>query len=230
LQPFASTIRLVGKPPEGESFDFQCALLSLPGVLGTTLDTIPSAIPYLIPEAPLVANWRQRIGDNGLKIGICWQGTPFAKVDRGRSVPLRCFHPIAILPGVRLLSIQKNHGLDQLSELPSGMMVENLGAEFDSGRDAFIDAAAVMSCLDLIVTSDTSIAHLAGALGRPVWVVLKHVPDWRWMLDRSDSLWYPTAKLYRQSVRNDWDGVFERVAGDVAKLAAAVQPGSMSSC
>jgi tetratricopeptide (TPR) repeat protein len=224
MRPFASTIRLVGEPPEGEFFDFQCALLSLPGILGSTLEAIPSAIPYLIPEAPLADEWRQRIGDHGLKIGICWQGAPFSKVDRGRSVPLRCFYQIAILPGVRLLSIQKNHGLDQLSNLPSGMMVENLGAEFDSGRDAFIDAAAVMSCLDLIVTSDTSIAHLAGALGRPVWVVLQHVPDWRWLLDRSDSPWYPTMKLYRQSVRGDWDGVFDRIAEDVAKLAATAQP------
>jgi tetratricopeptide (TPR) repeat protein len=220
LRPFASTIRLVGKPPEGESFDYQCALLSLPGVLGATLDTLPSAFSDLIPEAPLAANWRQRIGDHGFKIGICWQGTPSIKVDRGRSAPLRCFQAIAIIPGVRLISLQKNHGLEQLSDLPSGMRIENLGAEFDSGRDAFIDTAAVMSCLDLIVTSDTSIAHLAGALGRPVWVVLKHVPDWRWMLDRSDSPWYPKTKLYRQSVGGDWDGVFERLAGDVAELTA----------
>jgi ADP-heptose:LPS heptosyltransferase len=127
-----------------------------------------------------------------------------------------------------LISIQKGHGLDQLSDLPSGMMVENSDAEFDIGRDAFIDTAAIMSCLDLIVTSDTSIAHLAGALGRPVWVGLKDVPEWRWMLDRSDSPWYPTMKLYRQTVRDDWNGVFERVADDVAKLAAATQPGSVS--
>jgi hypothetical protein len=232
LQPFTSTIRLADTPPLGESFDFQCALLSLPAVLGTTLDAIPAAVPYLIPEAPLVAGWRQRLGDHGLKIGICWQGSPFAKVDNGygRSVPLRCFRPIAIAPGVRLISLQKNHGLEQLSGLPAGMRIENLGAEFDSGRDAFIDTAAVMSCLDLIVTSDTSVAHLAGALGRPVWVVLKHAPEWRWLLDRSDSPWYPTMKLYRQDVGDDWDEVFERVAADVAKSAAAPRPGSVSGC
>jgi hypothetical protein len=115
-------------------------------------------------------------------------------------------------------------------DLPSGTIVEELGAEFDSGRDAFIDAPAVMSCLDLIMTSDTSITHLAGAFARPVWVALKHVPDWRWMLDRPDSPWYPTTKLYRQSVRDDWDGVFERLAADVAKLTATAEPGSISSC
>jgi tetratricopeptide (TPR) repeat protein len=226
LQPFASTIRLTDKPPQGESFDFQCALLSLPAAFGTTLETVPSDIPYLIPEAPLVARWRQRIGGHGFKIGICWQGKPVAKIDFGRSVPLRCFHPIAAIPGVRLISIQKHHGLDQLSGLPSGMTIENLGAEFDSGLAAFVDTAAVMSCLDLIITSDTSVAHLAGALGRPVWVVLKYVPDWRWMLDRADSPWYPTMKLYRQTVRDDWGGVFDRVAGDSARLSAAPKPES----
>jgi hypothetical protein len=223
LQPFDSTIRVVDTPPQGESFDFQCALLSLPAMIGTTLDSIPSDIPYLIPETSLVANWRHRIGTHGFKIGICWQGNPSGKIDVGRSVPLRCFDPVAALPDVRLISLQKNHGLDQLGALPAGMTVETLGADFDDGPDAFIDTAAVMSCLDLIITSDTSVAHLAGALGRPVRVVLKQMPDWRWMLDRSDSPWYPTMKLYRQNVRDDWDDVFGRVAEDVAKLKVALE-------
>jgi len=180
----------------------------------------------LIPGAPLVAHWRRRIGGHGFRIGVCWQGNPVAKVDFGRSIPLRCFHPLAAIPGVRLISIQKSHGLDQLSNLPSATTIEALGAELDNGPDAFVDTAAVMSCLDLVITSDTSIAHLAGALGRPVWVALKHVPDWRWMLDRADSPWYPTMRLYRQTVRDDWDGVFDRVAADVAKASAALQPES----
>ena len=96
--------------------------------------------------------------------------------------------------------------------------METLGEEFDGGPDTFIDTAAVMSCLHLIITSDTSVAHLAGALGRPVWVALKHVPDWRWMLDRSDSPWYSTMKLYRQTIRDDWDSVFDQVAADVVLL------------
>ncbi len=177
----------------------------------------------------MVARWRERLGGHGLKIGICWQGNPDVKVDIGRSFPLRCFQPLAAITGVRLISLQKAHGLDQLGNLPSGMEVETLGEEFDAGPDAFIDTAAVMSCLDLVVTSDTSVAHLAGALGRPVWVALKHVPDWRWMLDRSDSPWYSTMKLYRQTIRDDWDSVFDQLAADVANLKADTEPGSATA-
>ena len=108
-------------------------------------------------------------------------------------------------------------GLDQLAQLPDGMVVETLGS-FDEGSDAFVDTAAIMQNLDLIVTSDTAIAHLAGALGRPVWVALKHVPDWRWMLDRSDTPWYPTMRLFRQSVRGRWEDVFFAVAEALREL------------
>jgi hypothetical protein len=120
---------------------------------------------------------------------------------------------------VRLISLQKVNGLEQLAHLPEGMRVETLGDDFESGPDAFCDAAAVMTGLDLVVTTDTSIAHLAGALGRPVWLALKHAADWRWLLDRADSPWYPTATLYRQRVRMDWDEVFARMAID-ARLRA----------
>jgi ADP-heptose:LPS heptosyltransferase len=120
-----------------------------------------------------------------------------------------------------LISLQKTHGLDQLADLPEGMRVESLGAEFDSGPDAFVDTAAVMASLDLIATSDTSIVHLAGALGRPVWVGLKWLPDWRWMLDRSDSPWYPTMKLYRQPERGDWESVLSQMASDLEQFRGA---------
>ncbi len=220
LQPFAPTIRLVDEPVAGEAFDFQCALLSLPLAFGTTLGSIPANIPYLIPEAPRVARWRQRIGAPGFRIGICWQGNPLSKNDVDRFIPLRCFAPISAVPGVRLISLQKTHGLDQLANLPPGMTVETLGEDFDAGSDAFVDTAAVMSCLDLIVTADTAVEHLAGALGRPVWVLHKLVPDWRWMLGRSDSPWYPTMKLYRQTHRDDWDAVFSKVAEDIGRLTA----------
>jgi tetratricopeptide (TPR) repeat protein len=218
LSVSAPSVRLVAAPPKGEAFDFQCALMSLPGAFGTSRENLPSSVPYLFAEEGVVARWRERLGDHGLKIGICWQGNPNGTADIGRSFPLRCFQPLAAISGVRLISLQKAHGLDQLENLPSGMEVETLGEEFDGGPDTFIDTAAVMSCLHLIITSDTSVAHLAGALGRPVWVALKHVPDWRWMLDRSDSPWYSTMKLYRQTIRDDWDSVFDQVAADVAML------------
>lgn len=223
LRPFATTVDLVPRLPDGESFDFQCALLSLPAVLGTTLDNIPAEMPYLEPESARVDHWRRRVGDRGFKIGICWQGNPGTKIDIGRSVPLRCFAPLAAIPGVRLISLQKNHGLEQLTNSPPGMTVETLGAAFDGGADAFLNSAALMFSLNLVVTSDTAVAHLAGALGRPVWVALKWVPDWRWMMDRSDSPWYPTMRLYRQTIRDAWSEVLDRIGADVAELSASAK-------
>jgi ADP-heptose:LPS heptosyltransferase len=111
---------------------------------------------------------------------------------------------------VRLISLQKGEGEAQLLTLPDGM-VQALGRDFDAGPDAFVDTAAVMEGLDLIITSDTAIAHLAGALGRPTWVALQYVPDWRWLLDRNDSPWYPTMRLFRQQRVGDWEGVFSQI-------------------
>ena len=209
-------LHLVDEAPVDERFDFQSSLMSLPGVLGVTLRTLPADVSYLFPEPALVAKWRERIGQAGLKIGVCWQGAP--AVDKGRSAPLRQFQRLADVPGVRLISLQKVNGLEQLAHLPEGMQVETLGDDFESGPDAFCDAAAVMTRLDLVVTTDTSIAHLAGALGRPVWVALKHAANWRWLLERADSPWYPTATLYRQHARMDWDEVFARMAVAVGRV------------
>jgi Family of unknown function (DUF6165) len=175
-------------------------------------------VPYLRAEPERASAWRERLQRDGFKIGIAWQGRPGVAIDKGRSLPLRCFAPLARLPGVRLISLQKNHGLDQLEGLPEGMKVETLGADFDAGSDAFLDTAAVMENLDLVITSDTSVAHLAGALARPVWIVLRHMPDWRWLLDREDSPWYPTARLFRQQRAGDWDEVFGRVAAELERV------------
>jgi tetratricopeptide (TPR) repeat protein len=219
LRAFSSSVRFVDKAPEGEVFDLQCALMSLPGAFGTSHQNLPSKVPYLFADEALVARWARSLGGDGAKIGICWQGNPNVRTEIDRSFPLRRLEPLAAMPGVRLISLQKADGLDQLHDLPSGMRIETLGADFDAGPDAFADTAAIMSLLDLVITADTSIAHLAGALGRSVWVALKHVPDWRWMLDRSDTPWYPTMSLYRQQVRGDWAGVFERIGADVARLS-----------
>jgi Tfp pilus assembly protein PilF len=218
FRPFEPSVRLVDQPPPGEVFDFQRALMSLPGYLNTTLENIPANIPYLCPEEPLVALWREKLGSEGFKVGICWQGNPDNPEDLSRSIALRCFQSLALIPGVRLIALQSRDGLDQLEDLPSDMRVETLGQDFDNGPDAFVDTAAVMSCLDLVITADTSIAHLAGALGRPVWVALKHVPHWFWMLGRTDSPWYPTMTLYRQEVRDDWSSVFRALTNDLGKL------------
>lgn len=194
-------------------FDLYCPLLSLP-----RLNVPPAVVPYLTAETSRVAAWRERLGPNGFKVGIVWQGNPSAPAERGRSVPLKHFLPLAHVPGVRLISLQKQDGLEQLAALPADVTVETLGPDFDADPDAFNDAAAVMQILDLVILSDTSVAHLAGALGRPVWLALQDVPDWRWMLDRSDSPWYPTMRLFRQRALGDWTAVFAEIAQQLAAI------------
>jgi Flp pilus assembly protein TadD len=186
-------------------FDVVAPLLSLLA----RIDTTPAAVPYLFAEPDLVARWKEPIGDSGFRIGIAWQGFSGRHEDKGRSASLPVYGTLAKVPGVRLISLQKGEGEEQIPG--AGFPVATLEG-LDSGPDAFVDTAAVMMSLDLVITSDTSIAHLAGALGRPVWVALRRVPDWRWMLDRTDSPWYPTMRLFRQSDDGDWPPVFEAMA------------------
>ena len=162
--------------------------------------------------------WLKRIGAEGFKIGVVWQGNPDPEADRARSMPLTALAPLAGIAGVRLISLQKGAGEEQLSNLPPSLQVETLGADFDAGADAFVDTAAAMTCLDLVVTCDTSIAHLAGALAVPVWVALKSDAEWRWLTERADSPWYPTMRLFRQKRRGVWSDVFEAMAGELAQL------------
>jgi hypothetical protein len=150
---------------------------------------------------------------NGFRIGICWKGSRLPtsysySPARERSIPLRQFEALAKIPGVRLISLQKGDGVEELAALPPGMVVETLGDGFDAGPDAFVDTAAAMMSLDLVITSDTAIAHLAGALGRPVWVALPYLSEWRWLLNRADSPWYPTMRLFRSRRPVEWEGVF----------------------
>jgi tetratricopeptide (TPR) repeat protein len=211
FQPLASGFEIVPLVDHGARFDFQCALMSLPLHLKIAPEEFAARVPYLAAGADRIARWRGRIGSRGFKVGLCWQGNPKGRIDEGRSIPLEKYRPLASVPDVRLISLQKTHGVEQLQRLPTGMAIETLG-EFDAGDDAFVDTAAIMECLDLVITSDTAIPHLAGALGRPCWVALKHVPDWRWMLQRSDSLWYPSLRLFRQAKPGDWDSAIGAMA------------------
>ena len=214
-------VRLTDEVQASEAFDAQIAVSSLPRAFRTRLENIPAPIPYLKPEVALQDRWAARIGAHGFKIGINWQGNPNPEADIGRSFPLAALASLAATPNVRLISLQKGAGTKQLDDLPQGMIVETLGADFDAGPDAFVDTAAVMAHLDLIVTCDTSIAHLAGALGAPVWVALKQVAEWRWLREREDSPWYPTMRLFRQCERGDWSELFARVAAALEPLAKA---------
>jgi hypothetical protein len=198
-----------GLPP----FDFHCPLASLPLAFKTRLDCIPAPIPYLYLPPERIYQWGQVLGQEGLRIGVCWQGQP-SLVDQGRSFPLKMLKPLSEIPGVRLISLHKGAGEGQLQDLLPGMTVQSLGPNLDEDG-AFLDTAAVMKHCHLVVTSDTAIAHLAGAMGVPVWVALKFVPDWRWMLHRSHSPWYPTMRLFRQSAPGDWGPVFAAMAAEL---------------
>ncbi len=222
-----------GLVPAGEllpPFDVHIPLLSLPGVFGTSVTTIPADIPYLNADPELVLKWdrvlaqydlgraprRQPADTLPLTIGLCWQGNPAFPGDATRSISLKYYEKIAQVPGIRLVSLQKERmGADQLPAWSGRVPILDLSDRLET----LCDTAAVMKNLDLVISSCTSVAHLAGALGVPVWTVLQFVPDWRWFLERSDSPWYPTMRLFRQKKPGDWDEVFERVATALRSVA-----------
>lgn len=208
--------RLVPRGSPLPAFDVQAPLMSLPGLLGTTLEAMPANIPYLAADPGLVASWRQKLdGPETLKVGIAWQGSLTFAGDRLRSVPLRHFTPFGQVEGVRFFSLQKGPAQDQLRAVARQFTVTDLGSTLDESGGAFLDTAAVMMNLDLVITTDTAMAHLAGALGVPVWVALSIGPDWRWLLNREDCPWYPSMRLFRQTRLHDWDEVFECMAAEL---------------
>jgi tetratricopeptide (TPR) repeat protein len=201
-------------------------IMSLPQRMQTTLETVPASIPYLFVDEHLVESWRQKLAHwKGFKVGIVWQGNPQCPGDRSRSIPLAHYAPLSRVNGVHLFNLQNGPGLDQLAEVVGSWPVVDFGREVDKAAGAFMDTAAIMKNLDLVITSDTAAAHLAGALGVNVWVALQRVPEWRWMLEREDSPWYPTMRLFRQTRFGDWPGVFERIAGELERLVAHCSAG-----
>jgi hypothetical protein len=219
--PFPVTVIGAQNPPP--PCDYHVMLMSLPFHRG---DATSASMPYLAAEPQRTEAWRTRIGAGGLKIGISWQGEKAAAGDvkawdTGRFFPLALFEDIATIQDVRLISLQKNEGVEQLNQLAG--RVETLGDDFDAGEYAFLDTAAAMANLDLVITADTAIAHLAGALGRPVWLALEYAPDWRWGLERQDTPWYPTMRLFRQTVPGDWRGPFDRIAAALQRSGASVR-------
>ena len=201
------------------TFDVYAPLLSLPGILGDSITNVPAEVPYLQTDPTLVEQWRSELASlAGIKVGIAWQGKPTYGFDQIRSIPLRHFSSLAQVKGVQLVSLQKGPGMEQVKEQMDKFPLLDLGNSLDESSGAFQDTAAVMKCLDLVITSDTAIAHLAGALGVAVWVALPLVPDWRWMLHREDSPWYPTMRLFRQTQYGKWDDVFERIAEEIGRL------------
>lgn len=196
-------------------FDLHASLMSLPHLCCTTLESIPAQIPYLAAEPELTELWRSRIAGAGLRVGLVWAGRKSYQDDAKRSLNLGLFAPLAAVPGVSFYALQVGEGADQAASPPPGMALTDLG----KGVESFADSAAIIKHLDLVISADTAVAHLAGALGKPVWVLLPAACDWRWLLDREDSPWYPSARLFRQSRRGDWAGVLQRVARQLAQLA-----------
>jgi hypothetical protein len=211
--------------------DVHSSLMSLPAILGTTLASLPGEFPYLAPDADTVDRWRPVVerslataypGDEGhrddggriLKVGIAWQGNPRNRIDRWRSFPLNHFAQLAGLPGVRLISVQKGQGTEQLDQragrFPIAVLPE-CGPGAGDRRD-FLDTAAIMSLMDLVIAPESAVGHLAGSLGVRAWVPLPTVSDWRWLLERDDSPWYPSITLFRQESPGDWEEVFRKMA------------------
>jgi tetratricopeptide (TPR) repeat protein len=191
-----------------------CPLMSLPLYLNEPPGKIPAFESYLRADERRVPRWQERLRQLcGVRIGLAWQGNPAAETGslRGRSMPLKALEPLTTLPGVSLISLQKGAGLEQLQSAPFKSRIHDLGSEIDLGADAFLDTAALMMSLDLVITTDTSIAHLAGALGVPVWVALHGASDWRWFRSGVRSPWYPTMRLFRQHCPGDWTQVIASV-------------------
>jgi lipoprotein NlpI len=199
-----------------QPLDVQCSLVDVADILQLNEQTIPNDCPYLFPSPQLVHYWARRFPKKSgeaktCRVGIAWQGNPDHQADTFRSIPLTCFEPLAEIPGVELISLQGGFGTEQLAKWNATQPVVSLGSEVDNTSGAFMDTAAIMLQLDLVITSDTSIAHLAGALGVPTWLALNYVPDWRWLLQREDSPWYPSTRLFRQDMLGDWAGVFRKI-------------------
>ena len=196
-------------------------LLSLPMLCKTTLESIPAEVPYLVPDLARVDSWRARLAVfPGFKVGICWQGNPKFKGDRLRSVPLASFDPLAAVPGVCLLALQRGPGLEQIAQQRESLNIVDLPGRPEDSAEGWLDTAALIQALDLVVSVDTAVVHLAGALAAPVWVALPFMPDWRWLLNREDSLWYPTLRLFRQRRPGDWPEVFQRIGVALKNLIA----------
>ncbi|GBD37594.1 TPR repeat-containing protein YrrB [bacterium HR36] len=207
----------------GESLpgcNFYSPLLSILRYLGCPPENISAPVPYIAADPNLVASWQSKLAQySGLRVGIAWQGNPNYPNDWQRSVPLNMFRSLAKIAGVTLISLQKGPGEEQLAKCD--FEVADLGPERDAAQGAFMDTAAIVQHLDLVICTDSAIAHLAGALGRPIWLLLGYVCDWRWGTTGETTFWYPTMRLFRQQKRGDWTTVFESVAWELQKLAQA---------
>ena len=225
LERLAIVDRVVDEEDDLPPFDTYCTLMSLPYILGTNEEaSIPVDVPYLRADPDRVEFWREELeayggGKRELRVGISWQGNPAFRYDQFRSIPLRHFAPLGGLEGVRLFSLQRERGSEQLPEFARQCEVVDLGGRVDEANGTYVDRAAMIMNLDLVITSDTGLAHLAGGLGAPTWVALSALADWRWLEKREDSPWYPSARLFRRSRAGGWGALFEQIAEALRPIA-----------
>jgi len=206
--------------PDELTFDYYASLLGVGRYLDLTLETIPGKTKYLHASQEIINKFKNKLfNNNDLKIGIVWQGDPGHINDKNRSIPLTTFSPLFNIPNVKVYSLQKGFGQEQISQLNNPEVV----CDLDQHIKDFIDTAAVIENLDLIITADTAVAHLSGALGKPTWILLPHVTDWRWFMHAEDttSCWYPSFTKFRQETPGDWHAVLKRVGKQVEMLAHA---------
>jgi hypothetical protein len=203
-------IQCIGLSDPTPSHDYHIPLLSMPAVFGTSEETIPREVPYLRAPIEISRNWRERLSEHAAacRIGICWAGNPNHVNDRNRSCRLSSLAPLGHIEGSLFYSLQKGPAAEQSRHPIAGMKILDFTAELKD----FADTAGLIENLDLVVSVDTAVVHLAGALGKPIWMLTPFDPDWRWLLHRSDSPWYPTMKLMRQTERRNWNGVIKAIS------------------
>ena len=218
MQRVAGVQGVIAQGEELPAFAGHAPLLSLPGIFGTTLDSVPWAGPYIHADAGRIQSWQDTLppDESRLKVGLAWAGRPQQWDDRKRSISLAMLAPLAAVTGVTFYSLQKGEAAAEAAAPPPGMKLVDLSARIAD----FSDTAALASLLDLVITIDTSVAHLAGAMGLPVWVLTAQAPDWRYHLGRDDNPWYPTMRLFRQERDGDWAGAIARVAAALQRRAA----------
>ncbi len=208
--------QIISRGEQLPEFDVHCPLLSLPYIFRTTLETIPSDFPYIFVDPLIVQKWHEKmkIDDSQLKVGLVWSGSSRHKKHLLRSVPLIAFAPLADIRGVTFYSLQKGEAGKEAENPPDSLKIIDYTKEIYD----FSDTAAIIENLDLVISVDTAVAHLAGALGKPVWTLIPYAPDWRWMLNREDSPWYPTMRLFRQPAPGDWKTVIEKVVEELKSM------------
>lgn len=218
--------QIVTRSDDIPDFDFHCPLLSLPGVFGTIMETVPARVPYIYADPEIQKIWHEKLlkHEAKFKVGLIWSGNPEHKNDRNRSVAFDYLIPLFCLQRIVFFSLQKGETAKEVTNLPEGLHIIDYADELND----FADTAGLIMNLDLIITVDTAAAHLAGALGKPVWTMLPYAPDWRWLLGREDSIWYPTVKLFRQPKPGDWASVVRCISECLTLVERANRAVSLS--